>query len=194
MKHQIQFFAICFQGACSFSSSLAGPDDPLHAVAKASGFPLCTASAYIIAGELEGNLTTALNGSALQLAPPPAPALSHKEFCLERVLENPGLVSVLTCARSTLPGHEDDTISVIDVHEDDIRLTLYPAGLAISAFFLAATLATSFLLPKAHHALHWRCQTCHVACLLVADVMLAVVQFSGRSIPDNLCVIMGEKA
>jgi G protein-coupled receptor Mth (Methuselah protein) len=170
---------------------VAGPDDALHAVAKASGFPLCTASAYIIAGELEGNLSTALNGSALQLAPPPAPALTHKEFCLERVLENPGMVSVLTCARS---GHSDDAVSVIDVHEDDIRLTLYPAGLAISAFFLAATLATGFLLPKAHHALHWRCQTCHVACLLVADVMLAVVQFAGRSIPDNFCVIMGEIA
>ncbi|XP_059489772.1 probable G-protein coupled receptor Mth-like 1 [Neocloeon triangulifer] len=178
------------EAACVHTTRF-GSDDALNSVATATGFPVCHAkSTYVLAGELEGSVADQLNGTALQLAPPPARPLLAADYCLERVLERPSLVSVLTCAGETLV---PDIRPLDDVHEGDIRLTLYPAGLAISAFFLAATLATSFLLPKAHHALHWRCQTCHVACLLVADVLLAVVQFSGRSISERApeaCTIM----
>jgi len=181
------------QGACVHTQRFSAQDE-IYSVAKATGFPLCpqhqlSKGTYVIGGELEGNLTLALNGTVLQLAPPPAAPLDKDDYCLERVLERPNLVSVFTCVRDALL---PDIRPVDEVYEDDIRLTLYPAGLAISAFFLAATLATSFLLPKAHHALHWRCQTCHVACLLIADIVLAAVQFSGRSIPEEACVTMGE--
>ncbi|CAB3371785.1 Hypothetical predicted protein [Cloeon dipterum] len=165
--------------------------EPLDAVTNATGFPHCSSksSNYILAGELEGNLTEHLNGTSLQLEPPPAAPLLIEDYCLVRVLERPERVAVLVCNDHLLP----DMRPVDDVQEGDIRLTLYPAGLAISAFFLAATLATGFLVPKAHHALHWRCQTCHVACLLVADLLLAFVQFSGRSITERspeTCTIM----
>jgi G protein-coupled receptor Mth (Methuselah protein) len=155
--------------------------DALHSAAHATGFPLCASSGmYFIAGELDSvNFTENLNGTSLQLAAPPAPPLPRDAFCLERVLERPNLVAVLTCAEP-------------QVTNKDVRFTLYACGLAVSAFFLAATLATSFLLPKTHHALHWRCQTCHVACLLVADVLLAFVQFAGRNVPEEACVVIGE--
>jgi G protein-coupled receptor Mth (Methuselah protein) len=123
----------------------------------------------------------------LQLAPPPIEPLGVEEYCLERVVEHPHRsVSVFICS----PPLPDPTW--IEDHHNDLRFTLYPAGLAISAFFLAATLATGCLLPKAHHALHWRCQTCHVACLLVGDVLLATVQLSGPALPPQACKIIGK--
>lgn len=63
-----------------------------------------------------------------------------------------------------------------------MRFTLYPIALLISAVFLAATLATGWLLPASHHVLHWRCQTHHVACLMLGDVLMAVIQLSGDSL------------
>lgn len=76
----------------------------------------------------------------------------------------------------------------------DIRFTLYPVGFIISAIFLAATLATGFLLPASHHVLHWRCQTYHVACLMVGDITMAAIQLAGNSLKgdDWICPFLGE--
>ncbi|GLG98369.1 Probable G-protein coupled receptor Mth-like 1 [Gryllus bimaculatus] len=81
---------------------------------------------------------------------------------------------------------------VADPDADDVRFTLYPVGLMLSVFFLAATLAAGCLLPGAHHALHWRCQTAHVACLMVGDLLLAVTQMAGTGVPPELCHATGK--
>lgn len=64
----------------------------------------------------------------------------------------------------------------------DIRFILYPTGLLISSVFLAATLGAGWLLPASHHLLHWRCQTHHVACLMLGDICMAVIQLAGDSL------------
>lgn len=74
----------------------------------------------------------------------------------------------------------------------DIRFTLYPVGFIISAVFLAATLAAGWLLPTSHHVLHWRCQTHHVACLMLGDILMAIIQLAGDSLHDGSCKAVGE--
>lgn len=74
----------------------------------------------------------------------------------------------------------------------DIRFTLYPVGFIISAVFLAATLAAGWLLPTSHHVLHWRCQTHHVACLMLGDILMAIIQLAGDSLHDGSCKALGE--
>lgn len=74
----------------------------------------------------------------------------------------------------------------------DIRFTLYPVGFIISAVFLAATLAAGWLLPASHHVLHWRCQTHHVACLMLGDLLMAIIQLAGDSLQGGSCKAVGE--
>ncbi|CAB0040876.1 unnamed protein product [Trichogramma brassicae] len=69
----------------------------------------------------------------------------------------------------------------------DIRFTLYPVGFIISAVFLAATLASGWLLPSSHHLLHWRCQTYHVTCLMLGDITMAIIQLGGTSLQGEFC-------
>ncbi|XP_026482527.1 probable G-protein coupled receptor Mth-like 1 [Ctenocephalides felis] len=71
---------------------------------------------------------------------------------------------------------------------DELRYTLYPISLALSVIFLLATLAVGFLVPGNHHALHWRCQTYYVTCLLFGDTLLAVSQLAGRDLDAKVCV------
>lgn len=78
------------------------------------------------------------------------------------------------------------------MHAPDIRFTLYPVGFIISAVFLAATLAAGWLLPTSHHVLHWRCQTHHVACLMLGDILMAIIQLAGDSLHDGSCKALGE--
>ncbi|KAK9890250.1 hypothetical protein WA026_010362 [Henosepilachna vigintioctopunctata] len=80
---------------------------------------------------------------------------------------------------------EDYTVK----NEYDLRFILYPIGLALSTIFLAATLACGFLLPAAHHVLHWRCQTNYVLCLLIGFAVLCIVQLHTK-INLTLCVIL----
>lgn len=77
-------------------------------------------------------------------------------------------------------------------HRSDIRFTLYSLGFIVSAIFLAATLAAGWLLPASHHVLHWRCQTHHVACLMVGDIFMAIIQLAGNSLKGVLCNAFGE--
>ncbi|KAF7270759.1 hypothetical protein GWI33_016295, partial [Rhynchophorus ferrugineus] len=90
--------------------------------------------------------------------------------------------SVITC-RDYLP--RIVTASVAD--NESIKFTIYPIGLAISAIFLAATLAAGSLLPASHHVLHWRCQTNYVACLLIGDVLLCITQVVGATLTYTPC-------
>lgn len=78
------------------------------------------------------------------------------------------------------------------ISKNDIRFTLYPLGFIVSAIFLAATLAAGWLLPASHHVLHWRCQTHHVACLMVGDLFMAIIQLAGDSLEGELCKALGE--
>lgn len=74
----------------------------------------------------------------------------------------------------------------------DYRYVVYSVGLIISLIFLIATLVISFLVPSNHHALHWRCQTYYVACLLVGDFFLAITQLAGDAILEPYCSIVGK--
>ncbi|GBP90356.1 Probable G-protein coupled receptor Mth-like 1 [Eumeta japonica] len=74
------------------------------------------------------------------------------------------------------------------------RHVLYGCALAVGAAFLAATLAGGLLLPAAHRALHWRCQTQYVASLLLGDILLVVTQLAGDSIQTEtpVCYALGQ--
>ncbi|XP_046680868.1 probable G-protein coupled receptor Mth-like 1 isoform X2 [Homalodisca vitripennis] len=99
------------------------------------------------------------------------------DFCIEHLFEHPNDgISVFDCP--------DVTVSP----RNDIRFTLYPIGFFISVFFLAVTLVASCLLPSTYHVLHWRCQTNHVACLLVGDLLLGITQISGNALNGPACV------
>ncbi|KAL7304123.1 hypothetical protein TKK_0003579 [Trichogramma kaykai] len=111
-----------------------------------------------------------------------------EEFCIERVQAKDSAdllpVKVFACLEYA------NRVSGVPVR--DIRFTLYPVGFIISAVFLAATLATSWLLPASHHVLHWRCQTHHVACLMLGDIAMAIIQLGGTSLQGEFCRILGE--
>lgn len=81
---------------------------------------------------------------------------------------------------------------VCNSQNNDLRFTLYPIGLAISSIFLVATLVASYLLPASHHVLHWRCQTNHVACLLLGDLLLCITHISGDCMSKTPCILIGE--
>nr|CAD7398562.1 unnamed protein product [Timema cristinae] len=101
--------------------------------------------------------------------------LPAADYCVEYVLDQgPSLV---TCD--------------VPATDHQLRFSLYPAGLLVSCVFLAATLAAGCLLPASHHAIHWRCQTCHVACLLAGYLLLAIVQLGGHNAPPLLCSTLG---
>ncbi|CAG9859335.1 unnamed protein product [Phyllotreta striolata] len=144
-----------------------------------AGFPPCANNSMHVVGALHKS-TIFNNGSLLVdnnylLAP--------ENFCLEHILEQTGRsASIITCPEF-MPRKSSNTVSEADT---DIRFTIYPIGLAISAIFLAATLVAGSLLPASHHVLHWRCQTNHVVCLLVGDVLLCITHLS-RSIARLPC-------
>lgn len=92
----------------------------------------------------------------------------------------------MMCQEHFLP-----TVIAEPTKPNDLRFTIYPIGLALSAVFLAATLAAGAILPASHHVLHWRCQINHVACLLVGDVLLCITHLSGRMNPA-VCFTVGK--
>ncbi|KAL7304126.1 hypothetical protein TKK_0003582 [Trichogramma kaykai] len=111
-----------------------------------------------------------------------------EEFCIERIQTKKSNdlwpVKVFACF--------EHATKVSGVPVRDIRFTLYPVGFIVSAVFLAATLATSWLLPASHHMLHWRCQTYHVACLMLGDIAMAIIQLGGTSLQGEFCRVLGK--
>ncbi|KAJ9597783.1 hypothetical protein L9F63_011391 [Diploptera punctata] len=150
------------------------------AVNLSLGFPPC--EELVVAGKLEDGVKLGENGSLY--VPGIQTTLKPEEFCIEHILEALNdKASIFTCAES---------LPVKVASKWDIRFTLYPIGLFLSAFFLAATLAAGCLLPTSHHMLHWKCQTGHVSCLLVGDLILAITQLAGEKVTGGACVTMGE--
>ncbi|XP_072398849.1 probable G-protein coupled receptor Mth-like 1 [Diabrotica undecimpunctata] len=138
-----------------------------------AGFPTCAENKMHVVGEL--HKSKIFNNGSLFVDN--KFHLGAGNFCLEHVLEQTGRsASIITCQEYVPQVRKKLTPSQ---NETDIRFTLYPIGLAISAIFLAATLAAGSLLPASHHVLHWRCQTNHVACLLVGDVLLCITHLAG---------------
>ncbi|KAF5307998.1 hypothetical protein FQR65_LT06566 [Abscondita terminalis] len=153
-----------------------------------AGFPTCDSHMEIAGKYDERSLQE--NGSLLLketnvLLPP-------GEFCLEHVLESEfedadPTPSIFTC-RNYMPPTVTTIIS--KNAPSDLRFTLYPIGLALSAIFLVATLVAGSLLPASHHVLHWRCQTNHVICLLFGYILLCITQVAGRSMTPTPCFLM----
>ncbi|KAL1490855.1 hypothetical protein ABEB36_011540 [Hypothenemus hampei] len=146
-----------------------GPNKSLIA-----GFPYCPdKSGWAVVGKLHQvaqlthNASLWINDSLTML--PPA------NFCLEHILERAGgSASVITCRQYL------SRITAKPSDDPSVKLKIYPIGLAISVIFLMATLAAGSLLPATHHVLHWRCQTNHVACLLIGDILLCIIQIAGK--------------
>lgn len=152
------------------------------------GFPECK-EGYIFTGKLSEHNSSLQQDGSLYL-PTAKVLLEPKTFCLEFIEEEKGhLPTIITCP-NYLPVRVNG--SRISPEQGDIRFTLYPLALFVSVFFLAATLATGYLVPTTHHMLHWRCQTCHVACLMLGDFLLAVTQIVGHAFPLEICTIFGE--
>lgn len=152
------------------------------------GFPYCE-EGYITTGRLSDHDSSLQQDGSL-LLPTSKVVLQPKTFCLENIEgKNDGVPTIFTCP-NYIPVPVNG--SHIAPDESDIRLTIYPLGLFISAFFLAATLAAGCLLPTTHHMLHWRCQTCHVACLMVGYFLLGITQIAGHKFPVELCITFGE--
>lgn len=149
-----------------------------------AGFPDCPGNNKVVAGKLHqaqllSNGSLWVNASDMLL--PPA------NYCLEYIFEQAGgSASIITC-QDYLPIPHTHSVSN---EGGDLRFTFYPIGLAISAIFLAATLAAGSLLPASHHVLHWRCQTNHVFCLLVGDVLLCITQVAGANFQFWPCFLI----
>ncbi|XP_075220820.1 putative G-protein coupled receptor Mth-like 1 [Lycorma delicatula] len=150
-------------------------------VAHRSGFPTCSEpGGFVIAGHL--GQTHSLNEFGRVTGP--TGDILASQFCLETLEDrNNDYVAVFTCPSSSSHRHKWR-------RNDDLRFTLYPMGLFLSVFFLTVTLIASCLLPSTYHVLHWRCQTNHVACLLLGDLILAIVQLSGNALPPTACVTL----
>ncbi|KAI4473863.1 hypothetical protein M0802_015909 [Mischocyttarus mexicanus] len=142
-----------------------------------SGFPACPRrDKYTILGDLKDAVLQP-DGS-MKVG---GVILPSGQFCIERIKELNQAVKVFVCSEHA-PQRPH-------VQATDIRLTLYPVGFIISAVFLAATLAAGWLLPASHHVLHWRCQTHHVVCLMLGDILMAIIQLAGDSLHGASCKI-----
>ncbi|XP_025270226.1 probable G-protein coupled receptor Mth-like 1 [Camponotus floridanus] len=140
-----------------------------------AGFPTCPKSDnFTILGETKDAVLQPDGGLEIN-----GVVLPTGQFCVERIKELNQIAKVFAC-----PEHAPQRPAV---RTTDIRFTLYPVGFIISAVFLAATLAAGWLLPASHHVLHWRCQTHHVACLMMGDILMAIIQLAGDSLHGASC-------
>lgn len=151
-----------------------------------AGFPACSSHEFVVAGKLDDSEAYLKDDGSLYLRATEI-TLRAGEFCVEHLLEHlADQVSIFTCPEK-LPSRIQEKET-----ERDLRFTLYPIGLFLSAFFLAATLAAGCLMPSTHHMLHWKCQTGHVACLLIGDLILAIIQVASDSVSGAVCVVLGK--
>ncbi|KAG7202061.1 hypothetical protein KM043_004739 [Ampulex compressa] len=145
------------------------------AVEIVSGFPTCPRSDnFTILGNAKDAILLPDGGLEID-----GLSLPTGQFCVERIKELEQVAKVFAC-----PEHASQRPVV---HAKDIRFTLYPVGFIISVVFLSATLAAGWLLPASHHVLHWRCQTHHVACLMLGDLFMAIIQLAGDSLHGGGC-------
>lgn len=158
----------------------AAIDTPLlpnasSAVEIVPGFPTCQRSDnFTILGDAKDAVLLPDGGLEID-----GVTLPTGQFCVERIKELNQVAKVFACSE-----HASQRPVM---QAADIRFTLYPVGFIISAVFLAATLAAGWLLPASHHVLHWRCQTHHVACLMLGDLLMAIIQLAGDSLQGGSC-------
>ncbi|KAG8234417.1 hypothetical protein J437_LFUL015527 [Ladona fulva] len=164
---------------------------PLRTV---EGYPSCTGDDDFVLLDESGDAYASISTEDGSLMVGTS-KISPDEFCVERVVlegrdpSSPVPPPRIFVCSNVLPTPPMTDVVPYDHH--DLRYTLYPIGLILSAIFLAATLAVGYILPKTHHALHWRCQTGHVASLLVGDILLAATQIAGPSVKPGVCVALG---
>ncbi|XP_076160503.1 adhesion G-protein coupled receptor methuselah-like 1 [Ptiloglossa arizonensis] len=145
------------------------------AVEIMAGFPTCPRSDnFTILGDSKDAVLLPDGGLEID-----GVTLPTGQFCVERIKELNQVSKVFACSEHASQRPR--------MQAADIRFTLYPVGFIISAVFLAATLAAGWLLPASHHVLHWRCQTHHVACLMLGDLLMAIIQLAGDSLHGGSC-------
>ncbi|XP_076627055.1 adhesion G-protein coupled receptor methuselah-like 1 [Colletes latitarsis] len=145
------------------------------AVEIVSGFPTCPRSDnFTILGDAKDAML--LPDGALEID---GITLPTGQFCVERIKELNLVVKVFACSEHASQRPR--------MKAADIRFTLYPVGFIISSVFLMATLVAGWLLPASHHVLHWRCQTHHVACLMLGELLMAIIQLTGHSLRGVSC-------
>ncbi|XP_003706514.2 adhesion G-protein coupled receptor methuselah-like 1 [Megachile rotundata] len=145
------------------------------AVEIGSGFPTCNRyDNFTIVGDAKDAVL--LPDGGLEIS---GHTLPSSQFCVERIKELNHVSKVFACS--------EHTSQRPIMKAADIRFTLYPVGFIISAVFLAATLAAGWLLPASHHVLHWRCQTHHVACLMLGDILMAIIQLAVNHLHGGSC-------
>lgn len=155
------------------------------------GLPHCDNGDFLIPTGRLSDYNSSLQQDGSLFLPIAKVVLNPKTFCLQHIEgANQHLPTIFTCT-NYLPVQVNGTNIAVD--GDDPRLPLYALGLFVSAFFLAATLATTWLLPTTHHhMLHWRCQSCHVACLMVGYLLLAITQVAAKQFPKEVCETVGK--
>ncbi|XP_074027838.1 adhesion G-protein coupled receptor methuselah-like 1 isoform X2 [Leptinotarsa decemlineata] len=137
-----------------------------------AGFPVCIDNKIHVVGEV--NSSSIFGDGSVQVQN--GTILPAANFCLEYVFEHTGRsASLITC-----PEYLPQQFITVEPQKTEARFIICSIGLALSAIFLAATLAAGTLLPASHHVLHWRCQTNHVSCLFVGDVLLCITQLSSN--------------
>ncbi|XP_014300620.1 probable G-protein coupled receptor Mth-like 1 [Microplitis demolitor] len=143
-----------------------------------TGFPSCLHSNnYTIVGDADVSILKS-DGSLIV----DGISLLSSQYCVERIKELNGKSKVFVC-----PEYAPKRTSN---QGTDIRFTMYSISFIISAIFLAITLATGWLLPTSHHVLHWKCQTHHVLCLMLGDILMAIIQLSGDSLQGGTCKLL----
>ncbi|XP_044249734.1 probable G-protein coupled receptor Mth-like 1 [Drosophila takahashii] len=158
------------------------PQLPAGSYLTSYGLPVCPRSGgYAIAGDWQDarlDRTTA----GLQL---PHKNLSADQYCLEHT-EREGEVKIIACQHlfsaeeMAAPGE-----AVEDLGGQNLQKAVLTGGILVSIVFLTATLVAGFLLPTAHHALHWRCQICYISCLLLGKILLAIEELSSSLQPGS---------
>ncbi|XP_016931738.2 probable G-protein coupled receptor Mth-like 1 [Drosophila suzukii] len=164
------------------------PQLPEGSYMTSYGLPVCARSGgYSIAGDWRDARLDRVTGG-LQL---PHKNLSAEQYCLEHT-EREGEVKIIACqhlfraegADGSLEGYPGDVVEAAS--GQNLQKAILTGGILVSIVFLAATLVAGFLLPAAHHALHWRCQICYVTCLLLGKILLAIEELSSSLQPGTL--------
>lgn len=108
--------------------------------------------------------------------------LNHSDYCLESFVnkDNESVVLPLVCFPPPPPPLS---------FWEELILIIYPIGLLISVPFLAATFIIFMFIPELRDT-HGKCLSCHVVCLAVAYIALAIVQLTGGHLSHSICVTL----
>lgn len=146
-----------------------------------SGFPTCPSKEeFSISGKLDEEYSLNADGT---LRTNNSQIVTN--YCVEYVVERPDeKASVFTCAPFLLSSEGD---------QSDLRFTLFACGFFVSVFFLMLTLISTFMLPGSHHALHWKCQTHYIVCLMIGEILMGTTQILGDVLKQTIvCSLNGK--